>query len=133
MAKAGLASLAEGRTDLFRMNPSKIEIREGWNSRDFDHPDNVAHVEALAASIREVGIKEPLAGYMEGEVFILTNGESRLRAVRKLLAEGVEIIEPSEADLETFNDGAEAVWNNWKEEVGEDVGNRAIALALGEA
>jgi len=48
-------------------------------------------------------------------------------------AEGVEIIEPSEADLETFNNGAEAVWNHWKGEVGEDVGNRAIALALGEA
>lgn len=91
MAKTGIASIAEGRTDLFRMDPSKIEIREGWNSRDFDHPDNVAHVEALAASIREVGIKEPLSGFMEGEVFILTNGESRLRAVRKLLAEGVEI------------------------------------------
>lgn len=48
-------------------------------------------------------------------------------------AEGIEIIEPSEADRETFNEGAEAVWNHWKEEVGQEVGDRAIALALGQA
>ncbi len=91
MAKHGIAAIAEGRTDLFRMDPSKIVVREGWNSRDFDHPDNQAHVDAMAASIREVGVKEPLAGYLEGETFVLTNGESRYRAVQKLLTEGVEI------------------------------------------
>jgi TRAP-type transport system periplasmic protein len=47
--------------------------------------------------------------------------------------EGVEIIEPSEEDTETFNAGSEAVWNEWTEEVGEEVAERAIALALGEA
>lgn len=47
--------------------------------------------------------------------------------------EGIEVVEPSDEDIETFNNGAEAVWNHWKGEVGEDVGNRAIALALGEA
>jgi len=91
MAKHGIAAIAEGRTDLFRMDPAKIVVREGWNSRDFDHPDNQAHVDALAASIREVGVKEPLAGYLEGDTFVLTNGESRWRAVQKLIAEGVEI------------------------------------------
>lgn len=91
MAKTGLAGIAEGRTDLFRMDPKNIVVREGWNSRDFDDPENQAHVEALAASIREVGVKEPLAGYLEDEKFVLTNGESRYRAVMLLLEQGVEI------------------------------------------
>lgn len=91
MAKHGIAAIAEGRTDLFRMDPAKIVVKEDWNSRDFDHPDNQAHVAALAASIREVGVKEPLAGYLEGDTFVLTNGESRFRAVKLLISEGVEI------------------------------------------
>ena len=88
MSKTGLAAIAEGRTDLFRMDPRKIVIRHGWNSRDFDLPENQVHVDQLAESIREVGVKEPLAGYHEDGQFILTNGESRLRAVLKLLSEG---------------------------------------------
>lgn len=91
MAKTGLAGIAEGRTDLFRMDPRKIVVKEGWNSRDFEDPDNQAHVEALAASIREVGVKEPLSGFLEDEKFVLTNGESRYRAVMLLLEQGVEI------------------------------------------
>lgn len=46
---------------------------------------------------------------------------------------GVEVIEPSEEDRQAFNEGAHTVWNNWKGEVGQEVGERAIALALGEA
>ncbi len=90
-SKTGIAAIAEGRTDLFRMDPRKIVIRHGWNSRDFDLPENQEHVEQLAASIREVGVREPLAGYLDDGEFVLTNGESRLRAVLSLIADGVEI------------------------------------------
>ncbi|MDT8894866.1 TRAP transporter substrate-binding protein DctP [Halomonas sp. I1] len=46
---------------------------------------------------------------------------------------GVEIIEPSAEEVETFNASVKDVWNHWKGEVGQDVGERAIALALGQA
>lgn len=46
---------------------------------------------------------------------------------------GVEVIEPSKEEISTFNAGVEAVWDHWKAEVGQDVGERAIALALGKA
>jgi ParB/RepB/Spo0J family partition protein len=88
MAKTGLAAIAQGRTDLFHMDPQKIVIRHGWNSRDFELPENQAHVDQLAESIREVGVKEPLSGYHEEGEFILTNGESRFRAILKLISEG---------------------------------------------
>lgn len=91
MSKTGIAGIAEGRSDLFKMDPRKIVIREGWNSRDFSDPANIEHVNMLAASIREVGVREPLTGHMEDGKFIVTNGESRLRAVLKLLDEGVDI------------------------------------------
>ncbi|SHF81254.1 TRAP-type C4-dicarboxylate transport system, substrate-binding protein [Modicisalibacter ilicicola DSM 19980] len=47
--------------------------------------------------------------------------------------EGVEVIAPSEEDIATFNEATHGVWENWKKEVGREVGERAIALALGEA
>lgn len=91
MAKHGLAAIAEGRTDLFRMDPRKIVVVEGWNSRDFGLPENQEHIRALADSIKEIGVREPLAGYHEDGKFILTNGESRLRAVMHLIEMGHEI------------------------------------------
>lgn len=73
------------------VDPALIVIRDGWNSRDFSDVENVAHVNALADSIRENGVKEPLTVYIEDGKMILTNGESRLRAVRLLLSQGVAI------------------------------------------
>ena len=49
------------------------------------------HVKTLAASIREVGVKEPLKVNMEDNVPYVTNGECRLRAVMLLIEQGVEI------------------------------------------
>ncbi|WP_300058115.1 TRAP transporter substrate-binding protein DctP [Sulfitobacter sp.] len=47
--------------------------------------------------------------------------------------EGIEVIEPSEDDIAKLNQSAENVRQAWIEEVGKEVGERAIALALGEA
>ncbi len=47
--------------------------------------------------------------------------------------EGIEVIEPSEDDIAKLNQSAEDVRQAWIEEVGKEVGERAIALALGEA
>ncbi|RAR58202.1 MULTISPECIES: TRAP transporter substrate-binding protein [Halomonadaceae] len=46
---------------------------------------------------------------------------------------GVEVIIPSDEEIETFNASVQGVWDHWKAEVGEEVGERAIALALGKA
>jgi TRAP-type C4-dicarboxylate transport system substrate-binding protein len=46
---------------------------------------------------------------------------------------GIEIIEPSEGDLERFAKTAEEIWAWWKEQVGEEVGQQAIDYARGAA
>lgn len=86
-----LKDFAEGRTDVYKIDPRKLRIKEGWNSRDFSDPANMEHVKTLAASIREVGVKEPLKINMEDNVPYVTNGECRLRAVMLLIEQGVEI------------------------------------------
>jgi ParB-like chromosome segregation protein Spo0J len=91
MTKSGIQGLAAARSDLFRIDPTLIVVKEAWNARDFSDPENMRHVETLAESIREVGVLEPLTVFMEDGQPVLTNGESRLRAVRLLLEQGVEI------------------------------------------
>ncbi|WP_420393222.1 TRAP transporter substrate-binding protein [Acuticoccus sp.] len=45
---------------------------------------------------------------------------------------GIEVIEPDEAAMQRLEEASQDVREAWVQEVGEDVGNRAIALALGE-
>lgn len=91
----GIKGLAEGRTDLFNVDPHKLKIKQGWNSRDFNDPANIEHVDNLAQSIAAVGVKQPLTAYFEdGEAWI-SDGECRLRAVFKA-------IETYKADIKTI-------------------------------
>lgn len=91
MAKKGIQGLASGRSDTYKVDPRLLTIKPGFNCRDFSDPANIEHVSTLAESIREVGVKEPLTVIMEGDTPVVTNGESRLRAVMMLIEQGVEI------------------------------------------
>lgn len=51
----------------------------------------------------------------------------------KVQQAGVQVIEPSSDDMKKFDAAAVAVWDEWKKQVGEELGSRAIALALGKA
>lgn len=86
-----IKDIAEGRTDVYKVDPRKIQIKEGWNSREINDPKNAEHVAELAASIKEVGVKKPLICYMEGDNVFVTDGHCRLQAVMHLIEAGVEI------------------------------------------
>ena len=86
-----IKDVAEGRTDLYRIDPRKIQIKDGWNSREANDPANAEHVAQLAASIKEVGVKKPLVCYMEGDNVYISDGHCRLQAVMHLIEAGVEI------------------------------------------
>lgn len=86
-----IKDIAEGRSDLYRVDPRKIQIKDGWNSREASDPANSTHVAELAASIKEVGVKKPLVCYMEDNVTYVTDGHCRLQAVMHLIEVGVEI------------------------------------------
>ncbi len=86
-----LKDFAEGRTDVYRIDPRKLQVKSDWNSRDFSDPANVAHINELAASIEQVGVREPLKVFVENDVPYITNGECRYRAVMLLIERGVEI------------------------------------------
>lgn len=87
MAKAtGLGSVAEGEAGrLLKIDPRKLNIKLGWNSRDFSDPKNVEHVDDLARSIMAQGVKQPLTvSWSEGKVWI-EDGECRWRGAMRAI------------------------------------------------
>lgn len=86
-----------GTENMLLVHPSHVTEIDGFNVR-VDTPDYLEHVAALAESIKANGFyaNKPLGGYIgkDGEgndALLLTDGYSRLRALRKLMEEGVEI------------------------------------------
>jgi TRAP-type C4-dicarboxylate transport system substrate-binding protein len=51
----------------------------------------------------------------------------------KIKQAGIQIFEPTPQELEDFRTKSQPVWEWWKKQVGEDVGKKAIDLALGRA
>lgn len=88
---ANLKDLAESRGTLLNFDPRKLKIKAGFNARDLDTPDNKAHIEWLATSIAEEGVKQPLVIYMEaGEAYIV-EGHCRLTATMLAISRGADI------------------------------------------
>lgn len=86
-----IKDISSGRSDLYRVDPALIQVKADWNSRDASDPANAEHIASLKASIKEIGVKKPLVGFMENDVVYVTDGHCRLAAVMALIAEGVEI------------------------------------------
>lgn len=87
----GLKALAEGRQDMYRIDPRLLNVKEGWNARDIKTTENAEHIDMLAQSIAEVGVKEPLTVYMEGDKVYIEDGHCRyfgtMRAIEHYGAE----------------------------------------------
>lgn len=84
-SKGGIASLAEGRTDVYSVDPRKLHVKEGWNSRDFSDPSNITHIDDLAQSIAVKGVLQPLTVYFEDGKAYISDGECRYRAALRAI------------------------------------------------
>lgn len=80
-----------GSTDLFKIDPRKIVIREGWNPRKVIGEGTL---EELKASIRDNGFypDKPVLLYRRGVELELISGHRRLQSVLELIEEGVPIV-----------------------------------------
>lgn len=84
-------TIAAGRSDLYRIEPEKLFVKDDWNSRNADDPENIAHIERLAESIAEVGVKQPLTAYHENGSVFISDGHCRLQAVMLAKSRGADI------------------------------------------
>ncbi len=88
-----LRDLKTSARDQLMIDPRIILVDEGHNPRNYDLPENHAHLDELKRSIRENGTLVPLLVRYDAErkAAVLVDGECRLRANLELIAEGVEI------------------------------------------
>lgn len=88
-----LRDLRLSARDQFMIDPRIIVVEDGHNPRDYNIPENRAHLDDLKASIRENGTISPLWVRYDAErrAAVLVDCECRLRANLELIAEGVEI------------------------------------------
>ncbi|RWR30457.1 ParB/RepB/Spo0J family partition protein [Sinirhodobacter populi] len=91
-SKGGINQFAQGRSDLYKIDPADIVVVNGFNARNFDDPANMEHIEELAASISQVGVKVPLRVRFNNGVPELVDGECRLRAAMLARSRGVELL-----------------------------------------
>lgn len=83
-----MKDLAEGRTDLWKLDPREIEIEDGFNVRtDF------GDIERLMKSIIENGTESlaPLLVRKDGDHIYLIDGHRRLKAILRAIEKGHEI------------------------------------------
>lgn len=113
MAKSNgsIKDIADGRSDMFRLDPRKIKVKANWNNRDFANPENLEHVAMLKASIAIVGVKEPLTVYMDGGEVYLSDGECRLRATMEAIAAGTDIKTVPVKIEDRYSDEAEKIFS----------------------
>lgn len=78
--KHGIKDVAVGRSDIFRLTLGDLHVKDGWNCRDHDFdpadPDDLA----LANSIAQIGVREPLTVQWDDGKAYITNGHRRFRA-----------------------------------------------------
>lgn len=91
MAKtSGIAQFSQGRSDIHRVDPRLLVITEGWNNRD-ESQELTDHIEMLAQSIAEVGVKMPIQIKLEDGKMVVKAGHCRTRAVMLAISRGVDI------------------------------------------
>ena len=85
MAKnTGIAQFSEGRSDVHRINPRLLVLEKGWNTRD-DSPELLDHIDQLALSIAEIGVRKPIEVKLVNGELIVRDGHCRVRATMRAI------------------------------------------------
>lgn len=87
------------RRDMFFVGFEFLRIVEGFNVR-YDYGD----LEELANSIAENGVKVPLRGYKDKDLYYITDGHRRYRALKLLQERGIEVNAPFVVETKDYND-----------------------------
>lgn len=103
---SNIKDIADSRSEIFNVDPHKLSIKEGWNCREINFDPANDEDLALANSIAEMGVLQPLTVYREGTEFFITDGHRRyfasLYAIETLKAELKNV--PVRTEIKTSNE-----------------------------
>ena len=85
MAKAtGIAQFSQGKSEVFKVDPKLLVIENNWNTRD-DSPELLEHIDQLALSIAEIGVRKPIEVKLVNGELIVRDGHCRTRATMRAI------------------------------------------------
>lgn len=88
---APLKELAVSRSDIFWVDPRHLKVMPGLNSRVAEDPANKEHIEEIARSAADGGIREPLTVFrLDGETYV-SDGHCRLAGALLAIRRGAEL------------------------------------------
>lgn len=90
-SKTGLGSISQGSSDIFKIDPRELHVKNDWNVRDWSLQENIDHIEALAQSIMAVGVKQPLTVVWQDNKAWIDDGECRYRACMLAIERGAPL------------------------------------------
>lgn len=80
MAKTtGIAQFSQGKSDVHKVDPKLLFIDPADDYREMN-AELEAHIDALAQSIAEIGVKKPIEVKLEGDKLVVKEGRCRTRA-----------------------------------------------------
>lgn len=82
--KTGISQFSKGRSDVHRVDPKILVIEKDWNTRD-DSPELLEHIDTLAQSIAEIGVKKPIEVKLVKGQLIVRDGHCRTRAAMRAI------------------------------------------------
>jgi hypothetical protein len=89
-----------GNTNLIWLSPDVIEEEEGFNLRDYDRPDTVAHIQKLAEAWIKGDQMPPLEVRVRAGRCFVRDGHCRLRGARLAISRGAAIRRVSVIELQ---------------------------------
>ena len=85
MAKTtGIAQFSQGKSEVNKVDPRLLVIDESDDYRD-KSPELEAHIDQLAQSIAEIGVRKPIEVKLEDGKIIVKEGRSRTRAAMRAI------------------------------------------------
>ena len=85
MAKTtGIAQFSQGKSDVHKVDPRLLYIDPADDYREMN-ADLEAHIDELAQSIAEIGVKKPIEVKLEGERLVVKEGRCRTRAAMRAI------------------------------------------------
>ncbi len=80
----GIAQFSQGKSEVFKIDPRLLVIETNWNTRD-DSPELLEHIDQLAQSIAEIGVRKPIEIKLIDGKLIVRDGHCRTRAAMRAI------------------------------------------------
>lgn len=80
-----------GKGNMFQIHPSQVQEKEGFNPRNYDDPETIAHIRQLADAYKAGAHVPPITVQVIDGIVYVVEGHCRRRAMLLAISEGTDL------------------------------------------